>query len=328
MADEMAAPGGSPAGGRSEPPGPAERPKRRSRKGGVLALLAVLIIAALGVGYWYLKLRGVVSTDDAYVDGDRATVTTKVLGRIDSLGADEGDTVRAGQLLMLLDDADLEAKAAQASAQLELARRSVTLAEVNERRAKEDYDRAAVQFEQNAIPREQLDHARTAVESAQAERAIALGKVETARTSLDVVRQDLADTRISAPFTGVVARRWLLPGDVVQPGQPVFTVYDVDRVWVTAVFEETKLRFLPVGTQVDLTIDAYPDEVFSGTVSLIGAAAASQFSLIPPSNASGNFTKVTQRVPVRISIDRGKAADSIRLLPGMSVVVTVRDPNR
>jgi membrane fusion protein (multidrug efflux system) len=102
----------------------------------------------------------------------------------------------------------------------------------------------------------------------------------------------------------------------------VFTLYDVDHVWVTAVFEETKLRFLPVGTRVDLTVDAYPDRTFSGAVTLIGAAAASMFSLIPPNNASGNFTKVTQRVPIRIAIDRDRA-DPVRLLPGMSVVVTV-----
>lgn len=326
MDEQSGASGGRPAGTTNERSSEGEQPKRKSRRGGLLALLALMVIGALGVGYWYVKLRGVVSTDDAYVDGDRATVTTKMLGRIDSLCADEGDTVQAGELLIRLDDADLQAQLAQASAQLDLARRSVKLAEVTEARTKDDYDRASVQFEGNAIPREQLDHARAALESAQAEHAIALARVETARTTVDVVRQHIDDTRVTAPFTGVVAKRWLLPGDVVQPGQPVFTIYDVDRVWVTAVFEETKLRFLPVGTRVDMTVDAYPDRTFEGTVILIGSAAASQFSLIPPANASGNFTKVTQRVPIRIAIDRasGDAADDpVRLLPGMSVVVTV-----
>jgi membrane fusion protein (multidrug efflux system) len=325
MDDQSGASGGRPAGSKGAEPGTGEVPKRKSRRGGLLALLVLLVVGALGVGYWYVKLRGVVSTDDAYVDGDRATVTTKMLGRIDSLCADEGDTVQAGQLLIRLDDADLQAQLAQASAQLDLARKSVTLAEVTEARAKDDFDRASMQFQGNAIPREQLDHARAALESAQAEHAIALARVETARTALDVVRQHIEDTRVTAPFTGVVAKRWLLPGDVVQPGQPVLTIYDIDSTWVTAVFEETKLRFLPVGTRVDMTVDAYPDRTFEGTVILIGAAAASQFSLIPPANASGNFTKVTQRVPIRIAIDRasGAGADPVRLLPGMSVVVTV-----
>jgi membrane fusion protein (multidrug efflux system) len=272
----------------------------------------------------------VVSTDDAYVDGNRATITTKVLGRIDTLGADEGDTVHAGQLLIQLDAADLRAHLAQATAELALAQRNVTLAEVNEARAHDDYNRAAVQLRGAAISQEQYDHAHMAYESAQAEHQIALAKVQAARTAIDVIRQQIADTRVAAPFFGVVARRWLLPGDVVQPGQPVLTVYDVDSVWVTAMFEETKLRHLPIGTDMDLSVDAYPSRHLHGRVILIGAAAASQFSLIPPDNASGNFTKVTQRIPVRIAIDSapgGARADPrIRLIPGMSVVVKAVNP--
>jgi len=327
MDDQSGASGGRSADTTGTEPGTGEKPKRKSRRGGLLALLAVLVIGALGVGYWYVKLRGVVSTDDAYVDGDRATVTTKTLGRIDSLFADEGDTVQVGQLLIRLDDADLQAQLAQASAQLDLARTSVALAEVTEARAKDDFGRASMQFEGNAIPREQLDHARAALQSAQAEHAIALARVQAARAAVNLVSQHIEDTRVTAPFTGVVAKRWLLPGDVVQPGQPVLTVYDTGRVWVTAVFEETKLRYLPLGTHVDMTVDAYPGRTFPGTVILIGAAAASQFSLIPPANASGNFTKVTQRVPIRVAFDRpssGASSDPpVRLLPGMSVVVTV-----
>jgi membrane fusion protein (multidrug efflux system) len=304
------------------------RPRKKG-KGGIVLLVAVLVVAGLGFGYWYFKLRGVISTDDAYIDGDRATVTTKMLGRIDTMGADEGDTVQTGQLLIHLDDADLRAHLAQATAQLDLARKSVKLAQVNEKKAQDDYDRAEVQLKGNAIPKEQFDHAQTSLESAQAEYQIALAKVETARSALGVIQQQISDTRVTAPFHGVVAKRWLLPGDVVQPGQPVYTVYDLDSIWVTAVFEETKLRYLPIGTQMDLSVDAYPDQAFSGSVTLIGAAAASQFSLIPPNNASGNFTKVTQRVPVRISIARdggSGASDPARLLPGMSVVATVHQP--
>jgi membrane fusion protein (multidrug efflux system) len=341
MANETKGPGGPPVGGPSgEPPtgnpgapagpGSAGGGARNGRRSGLLAVLALILVALIAGGYWYLKLRGVVSTDDAYIDGDRATITTKVLGRITSLGADEGDTVQAGQLLVQLDTADLQAHLAQATAQLDLARTSVQLAVVSEKRAKDDADRAAVQIKGNAISREQFDHAQTTLESAMAEHQVALSKVEAARASVDVIEQQIADTRVTAPFHGVIAKRWLLPGDVVQPGQPVFTLYDLDNVWVTAVFEETKLRYLPIGTDVDLSVDAYPDRTFSGKVILIGAAAASQFSLIPPANASGNFTKVTQRVPVRIAIDKGPdpADDPLRLLPGMSVVVTVRNPKQ
>jgi membrane fusion protein, multidrug efflux system len=330
MAEESESAGGPPAGGPANGSAAGAGAPRKRGKGGMLLLAAVLVIAALCGGYWYVRLRGVVSTDDAYVDGDRATISTKVLGRIDTLGADEGDTVHAGQLLIRLDDADLRAHLAEAQAALALAQRDVTLADVNETRAADDDHRAAVQLRGAAISQEQYDHAHMAYASAQAEQQIALAKVQSARTAIDVIRQEIADTRVTAPFYGVVARRWLLPGDVVQPGQPVLTLYDVDSVWVTAVFEETKLRYLPIGTDMDLSIDAYPNRHFHGHVVLIGAAAASQFSLIPPDNASGNFTKVTQRIPVRIAIDQtpgpAGADPPIRLIPGMSVVVTAVNP--
>lgn len=332
MTDETQAAGAPTPGGLQQGGSPkGDRAPKKKGRGGLLLLVFVLVVAALGGAYWYFKLRGVVSTDDAYIDGNRATITTKVLGRIDTLGADEGDTVHTGQILIQLDTADLRAHLAEATAQLNLAQQNVGLAEVNEKRAEDDYNRAQVQLKGHAISQEQFDHARTALESAQAQHQIALAKVETARTALGVIDQQIADTRVAAPFNGVVAKRWLLPGDVVQPGQPVFTVYDTDSTWVTAVFEETKLRHLPIGTETDLSVDAYPDHHFRGHVVLIGAAAASQFSLIPPDNASGNFTKVTQRVPVRIAFDKGtranEAADPpIHLLPGMSVVVTVINP--
>jgi membrane fusion protein (multidrug efflux system) len=332
MAEETRGPAGPAAapasGGPPAGSGAGTGNGRRKGRGGVLVLALVLLIAALGGGYWYVKLRGVVSTDDAYIDGNRATITTKVLGRIVWLGTDEGDTVQAGQLLIQLDTADLKARLNQANAELDLAQKNVKLAEVTQSKAQDDADRAAVQIKGHAISQEQYDHARSALEAAQAEHAIALAKVQTARSAVDVILQQIADTRVTAPFAGVVAKRWLLPGDVVQPGQPVFTVYDLQHVYVTAVFEETKLRYLPLGTEVDLSVDAYPNHDLTGKVILLGAAAASEFSLIPPANASGNFTKVTQRVPIRISIDKSsEGAHPLRLLPGMSVVVTVRNPH-
>ncbi len=328
MAEETQGPAGPATVGSSAAPAP-KNGKKKSR-GGIILLLFVILTGAIGGGYWYFKLRGIVSTDDAYVDGDRATITPKVLGRITTLGADEGDTVQAGQLLIQLDTADLHARLEQALAQLELATRDVDLAEVTQHKAQDDFDRAAVQIKGHAITQEAYDHSRAALAAAEAQHAIALARVQTARSAVKVIEQQVADTRVVAPFRGVVAKRWLLPGEVVQPGQPVFTIYDFDHTWVTAVFEETKLRHLPIGTEVDLSVDAYPDHSLTGKVILVGAAAASQFSLIPPANASGNFTKVTQRVPVRIAIDATATdgGDPVRLLPGMSVVVTVRNPHQ
>ena len=128
-------------------------------------------------------------------------------------------------------------------------------------------------------------------------------------------------------MNGVVSKRWALVGDVVQPGQPVFSIYDVKNIWVTANLEETSLAALQSNNIVEITVDSYPDEKFSGKVFQIGSNTASQFSLIPPNNASGNFTKITQRVPVKISIERNAGANPHRridLLPGMSVEIKVK----
>jgi multidrug resistance efflux pump len=130
------------------------------------------------------------------------------------------------------------------------------------------------------------------------------------------------DARIDvlAPSSGVIARRWVVTGDIVEPGQAIFTVYDLGNLWITANFEETKLPSLRVGEPVEIRVDAYKNRRLSGRVRTVGVATASEFSLFPAQNASGNYTKVSQRVPVRIGLD----AIPVRLIPGMSVEVKIR----
>jgi membrane fusion protein (multidrug efflux system) len=302
--------------------------KRGGRAKRVLIPLFILVLAAAGVaGYWYLYLRGYVSTDDAYIDADDVTISSKILGRIILLTADEGEAVEQGQLLVQLDDSDLVAERTQAEANLEHAQASVSLSKVALDRSQDDFERASIQFKDKVITAEQFDHARQAVEAAEAQRRVALSQVNAARAQLGVVETRLENARITAPMSGVIARRWVIAGDIVQPGQPIFTIYDLEHVWVTANLEETKLASISPGDSVRISVDTYHGRDFTGTVLLIGAAAASKFSLIPPNNASGNFTKVTQRVPVKISIDdpgpAGTPKDAL-LLPGMSVEVKIR----
>jgi membrane fusion protein, multidrug efflux system len=297
------------------------RARRGPRKRIVVPLVALLLLAALVAGYWYRFLRGTVATDDAYVDGDAITVSSKVLGRVTELGADEGDAVAPGRVLVRLDDADLRVREAQGQAGLELAQRNVPVAQINLDRARDDFDRASYQFQEKVITREQLDHARQAWDLARAQVQVALGQVGAAQAQLDVVRGDLQNLEIPAPQPGVVARKWIVTGDIVQPGQPILTLYDLGDVWITANFEETKLGHIRVGDPVRITADAHRGREIAGKVTRIGAVAASRFSLIPPNNAAGNFTKVTQRVPVRIDL----APEARRgLLPGMSVEVKIR----
>ncbi len=291
----------------------------------VIPVLVFIIGAAIAAWYWYVNYRAYDSTDDAYIDGNRVSISSKMLGRIAELGADEGDTVTAGEVLVVLDDTDLRAQEKQAQAALVSAEENVKLAAVNAGKAQDDYKRAETQYRGKVLPQDQYDHALKALEAARAQQSIAVAQVGAAKAQLGVVETNLKNTVIASPMDGVVAKRWLLVGDVAQPGQPIFAVYDVRHVWVTANFEETKMRSLAIGAPVEISVDAYPKHRFTGKVFQLGTNTAAQFSLIPPNNASGNFTKITQRVPVKISIDApGDPAARVPLLPGMSVEVKVK----
>jgi membrane fusion protein (multidrug efflux system) len=292
----------------------------------VIPLFLVVLAIAIFAWRYYITLRDFVSTDDAYIDGDRVSVSTKILGRIDQLTADEGDSVRQGQILVRLDDSDLRAQEAQAKASLVFARENISLAKVNMDKARMDYERATTQFNQSVIPKEQYDHAQSELESSKARLNIAIAQTAAAQAQLGVIQTQLTNTVIESPMTGVISKRWVLSGDIVQPGQSIFTIYNVKDVWVTANLEETSLSNLRLGDKVEISVDSYPDAKFIGTILRLGSNTASQFSLIPPNNASGNFTKVTQRIPIKISIERtdSNRSQNINLLPGMSVEVKVR----
>lgn len=287
-----------------------------------------LMLAACAAGYWYYvtNIRGYNSTDDAFIDGDRAAISAKILGRIVEMAAEEGDTVRKGEVLVRLDDADLRAQEGLAQAGLDDARQNIGLAQVNELRAEDDFTRAETQFKTKVIPQEQYEHARSALAAARMQLKMAQTRVATAEAQLATVRTSLSNTVISAPMGGVVAKRYALAGDVVQAGQPILSVYDLSSVWITANFEETKLSSLRLNDPVEISVDAYPDRSFTGRLVQFGASTASQYSLIPPNNASGNYTKVTQRVPVKIAFGNygGGTDPQHPLLPGMSVEVRVK----
>jgi membrane fusion protein (multidrug efflux system) len=292
----------------------------------IIPLFLVLLGAAVGGYYWYMNLQNYVSTDDAYVSANSVSISTKMLGRIVYLGTDEGDSVRLGQVLIRLDDHDLRAQEASAKAGLLLAQESIPLEQVQVDRAKDDFNRAQVQYKSGITTKEQYDHAQKSLEAARAQLSIANARIVSARSQLGVVESELENTIITSPIDGVVAKRWVLTGGVVQPGQPVFTIYDLKDLWITANLEETKLGYIKLNDPVEIDVDAYPSLKFEGKVFEIGTFTASEFSLIPPDNASGNFTKVTQRVPIKISVQNTVAPGSKApvLRPGMSVEVSVR----
>lgn len=327
----------------------------KKHKSAVYIPLGIVIIAVLaGAWYWYKDYSRYISTDDARIDADNVTVGSKMLGRIIAVYAQEGDVVTKGKLLAELDSSDLVAQKNQAMALKAQAmtsinqsnakylsdQQSLKVVEINLARAKEDLDRAKKQSEGGVITDEQYDHIAKTFEasSAQAEASKAMivvskaqitsasAAVETADAQIRVLETQLKNTKLWSPANGIIAKRWLLPGDVIQPGQSAFTLTDDSKKWVLCYLEETKISEIQNGKDVKFSIDAFPHVKFYGKVFLTGTSTASVFSLIPASNASGNFTKVTQRIPVRISIDsadNGKDISSFNILPGMSAVVKI-----
>jgi membrane fusion protein (multidrug efflux system) len=299
------------------------RTKRRARRKALLILLFVVIVGAVAVLlYSRLVLSGHETTDDAAVSGDQIVVSSQVPGQIVSMRVSQGDDVRKGEILVTLDDSILKAQEHQSVVNEELAAGNVALARVKVDKAQSDFDRAVVQLKNNIISQEQYDHLEQALAVAKAGLNIARLQEKLSAAQLSTVQINLSHTTITSPTDGTVAKKWTSPGDVVQPAQPLYTLYDLGHLWVDANFKETQVHNLKVGEPATITVDAIPGVTFGGKVASIGASTAGQFSLIPPDNARGNYTKVTQRVPVRIAIDAEDLAGH-RLLPGMSVVVKV-----
>ncbi|MCX6255595.1 MAG: HlyD family secretion protein [Bacteroidia bacterium] len=331
------------------------KPESKNNRLRVYIPLAIVIIVVLaGAWYWYKDYSQYITTDDAHIDADNVSIGSKILGRISSIYGIEGDLVKQGTLLADIDSSDLHAQKnqfvalkaqalanfAQSEAKYSSDQKSIRVLEIKLERADEDMTRSKSQSDGGVITPEQFDHIKKAYETASAQLDAAKAQlmvsksmissasaaVETADAQVKVLDTQLKNTRLYAPADGILAKRWLLPGDVVQPGQSVFTLTMSKNLWVVAFLEETKISNVHTGQSVKFTIDAIPGVKFNGKVFLVGSTTASVFSLIPANNASGNFTKVTQRIPVRISIvsaDNNKEIPSFNIFSGMSVVVKI-----
>jgi membrane fusion protein, multidrug efflux system len=320
----------------------------------LIPIIGISLIAIATSVYYYREYARYITTDDARIDADNVSVSTKIMGRISRILVAEGDSVKSGQLLVELDSSDLMAQKRQSMAQRDQAsaglsqavakfnadKQSIKVQEVGLARAQEDLARAKEQLAGNVITREQFDHIQKNFESAlavleaaktqllvsQAQIVNAQASIKTSGAQLGVVSTQLSNTSLYSPMNAVVAKRWMLPGDITQAGQSVLTLSAYEHYWVTVYLEETKLGMIYNGQEVLINIDAYPGVNFTGKVFFIASNTAGQFSLIPPSNASGNFTKVTQRVAIKCSIDKAEGymdLSSFRFMAGMSVEVKI-----
>ena len=333
--------------GRPSPvaPAPAEETpaKQGSSKRTVFLIMGVVLLGLIGVGVrrWIFGLSHV-STDNAQVDGHIIPILPKVGGYVTEVRVDDNRHVKSGDTLGVLDDRDYKVRLAQAEADLGVALAAVSnrvrvgqaeaqvaQAQANAEKAHADLDRLKPLADQDIVSKQQLDAAEAgaratdaALAAAQAALVGADARVAAARAARDQAALNLSYTRITAPSAGVVSKKSVEVGQLVQPGQPLMSLVPLEDVWLTANLKETEIQDVKPGDAVDFTVDAYPRRHFKGRVESLSPATGARFSLLPPDNATGNFTKVVQRVPVRIRPEQVDTAHPLR--PGMSVVTTIQ----
>jgi len=324
----------------------------------LIALVAAgLVVAGVFGVRWWRFYQTHVSTDDAYVRADVAQVTARIPGTIVELAVEENTHVRQGDLIVRLDREEYELRLREAEAAVSRAIRTVeemkasvltaeshlAVAEAEFAQLRLDHGRAEQLAGRDVVPKERLDRARTALRVGESRVQAARREVERARAVLGVpldapssetaiVRQAVAArdvaalllsyTELRAPITGVVARRTIEIGQRIQPGQPLMMVVPLERVYVEANFKETQLSYVRVGQPAEIVADVYPDIVYRGHVESVAPGSGAAFALLPPENATGNWVKVVQRVPVRIALDEPPPADR-PLRVSLSVVATI-----
>jgi membrane fusion protein (multidrug efflux system) len=281
-------------------------PKRDRRRWFLLGGAAgVLVLAALVHELLFAFAHE--STDDAFIDAHVGTIAARVAGQAARVLVDDNQLVVRGEALVEIDPRDFEVKLDQARAQL-LAAQAAAL------RAGLDLKRYQRLLRTDDASRQQLDAAKADADSARA-------NVLSQQAAVRQAELDLSYARVTAPESGRVTHKAVEVGDYLKVGQPILAIVPT-LVWVTANFKETQLTRMKAGQTVTIKVDAYPGRVFRGRVDSIQSGTGAQFSLLPPENATGNYVKVVERIPVKILIDAADAA-AAPLAPGMSVVPTV-----
>jgi membrane fusion protein (multidrug efflux system) len=287
--------------------------KRTLIIGGIV--LAFVLVGALL--YW-LHSRNFESTDDAYTTAHVHEVSARVPGTIEKVEVNDNQVVKAGQPLIRLDPRDFKASAEQARAQVSQRRASAEQAKANLDHAQQDFDRFSKLGGQQVVSKQEVDNATAGLKTANGAMAAAKADLATAEAALTNAELQLSYTTIVAPSDGVIGKKTAESGERVQPGQALLAVVE-QNVWVLGNFKETQLKKVRVGQHVDVKVDAVPDHMFSAHVDSFQPGSGATFALLPPDNATGNFTKIVQRVPVKIVFDDLGAYRS-RVVPGLSCV--------
>lgn len=310
-------------------------PKKPSKK--VIIIGVIVLVALLVAGFlYYLHARNFVSTDDAYTTGHVHEISARVAGTVATLNVEDNQLVRAGQTLLVLDRRDFEVALQRVRAQGEQARAQVTQrqaaldrAQADMQKAQSDYDRVTGLFQKDlkAVSKAEVDSVTAALQNATGGLDAAKADLKAAEagvTSADAAMKDaelqLSYTTVRSPVAGMVGKRTVETGQRVQPGQALMAIVEQD-VWVLANLKETQLAKVRLGQHVEVEVDAVPKEKFSAHVDSFQPGTGSSFALLPPDNATGNFTKIVQRVPVKIVFDKDALNGfENRVVPGLSVI--------
>jgi membrane fusion protein (multidrug efflux system) len=338
-------------------------PDRRERRRRIL--MAVGILAAIvGVVVFYLLTGRYQSTDDAELEAAQASISANVAGRVVAIEVHDNQKVQRGDVLFRLDDASFRIAVAEAEAKLAATRMQIDAAKVTYRRELDDVTAAAstVTFRQQEFERQrdlvstgissrsQFEQAQHGIEQARAQLASAqqqgesvlalLGgnpnlpldqhpSVRQAQAALDKANLDLSYTVIRAPDDGIAAKvEQLQIGDYITAATPVFTLVSTRDVWIEANFKEDQLAYMRVGQSAEVTLDAYGGHKLAARVISLSPGTGSLFSALPPENATGNWVKVVQRLPIRLELDPAEDLSELPLHAGLSADVTVDTQHR
>lgn len=333
-------------------------------KNPVFITLLILIAAAGGLFYWLKVLHPFETTDNAYLKAHISLISPKETGYVKAVLFEDNQKVMPGDLLVVIDDHDYQAKVAQAEAQVMLEKASMQTLETDKKaqsamirqeqaniaaseasveKSGRDLQRFRNLAAEGAVSAQTRDTAESAYKQAKAERdkylsttqeaesrlvsldariAETQARLKAAQAALDLARIDLANTRVAAPFEGIIGNRSVQVGQLVQPGATLAYLIPSNGIFVEANFKETQIAHMQPGQTVEIEVDALPDRKFDGMVDSFAPASGSEFSLLPPENATGNFTKIVRRVPVKIQFRPG--ANLVNLKPGLSTTVRVK----
>ena len=334
--------------------------QRKRKTGLTIAIGLFLLIGLAWAAYWFLYARYHETTENAYVSGNMVMVNAQTVGTVEAIMADENQEIKAGQVLVKLNPTDAQVALSQAQAQLAQATRQiqnafnsagVAHAQLSQaasavKTAQDAVNRRAKLVGTGAVSKEEYDQARNALTQAQAAYKTATEQSKTASAqiagttssnhpAIEAAKAAFRSAYINhkrlavlAPIDGVVAKRSVQVGQQIAPGVPLMTIVAASQVWVEANYKETQLANLRVGQPVELTADVYGSSVkFKGTVQGIGIGTGSSFSVLPAQNATGNWIKIVQRVPVRVNLDPEQLKQH-PLRVGMSMHVNINTQER